>query len=53
MKKRNSTLVAFDAYARNLAATVKRLAVPEQDRQCTYNVTLRRIYETIFAVEKQ
>ena len=24
-----------------------------QDRQCTYNVTLRRVYETIVTVEKQ
>ena len=27
--------------------------VIQQDRQCTYNVTLRRVHETIFAVEKQ
>ena len=25
----------------------------KQDRQCSYNVTLRRVYQTIFAVEKQ
>jgi hypothetical protein len=25
----------------------------QQDRQCTYNVTLRRVHETIVAVEKQ
>jgi hypothetical protein len=25
----------------------------KQYRQCTYNVTLRRVHETIFAVEKQ
>ena len=25
----------------------------EEDRQCTYNVTMRRVYETIVAVEKQ
>jgi hypothetical protein len=25
----------------------------EQDRQCAHNVTLRRIHETIVAVEKQ
>ena len=25
----------------------------KQDRQCAYNVTLRRVHETIFAVEKQ
>jgi hypothetical protein len=25
----------------------------EQDRQCTYNVTLRRFCEIVFAVEKQ
>jgi hypothetical protein len=24
-----------------------------QDRQCTYNVTMRRVYETIVAAEKQ
>ena len=24
----------------------------EQDRQCTYNVTVRRVCETIVAVEK-
>ena len=27
--------------------------ISEQDRQCTYNVTMRRVYETIVAVEKQ
>ena len=25
----------------------------KQDRQCTHNVTLRRVHENIFAVEKQ
>ena len=25
----------------------------QEDRQCTYNVKLRRVYETIVAVEKQ
>jgi len=25
----------------------------KQDRQCKYNVTLMRVHETIFAVEKQ
>ena len=25
----------------------------EKDRQCTYKVTLRRVYETIIVVEKQ
>ena len=25
----------------------------KQDRQCTYNATLRRMHETIVAVEKQ
>jgi len=25
----------------------------EQDRQCTYNVTMRRVFVTIVAVEKQ
>jgi hypothetical protein len=25
----------------------------KQDKQCTYNVTLRRVHETIVAVEKQ
>ena len=25
----------------------------KQDRQCTYNVTLRRVHETIVGVEKQ
>jgi hypothetical protein len=25
----------------------------KQDRQCTYNVTLRRVHETIVVVEKQ
>jgi hypothetical protein len=25
----------------------------EKDRQCTYKVTLRRVYETIVVVEKQ
>jgi hypothetical protein len=26
---------------------------PQQDRQCTYNVTFRHVHETIVAVEKQ
>jgi hypothetical protein len=28
-------------------------AEAKQDRQCTYNVTLERVHETIVAVEKQ
>ena len=31
----------------------KTLQKIKQDRQCTYNVTLRRVHETIVAVEKQ
>ena len=27
--------------------------INEQDRQCTYNVTMKRVHITIFAVEKQ
>jgi hypothetical protein len=27
--------------------------VQKQDRQCTYNVAMRRVRVTIFAVEKQ
>jgi len=29
------------------------LSILKQDRQCTYDVTLRRVRETIVAVEKQ
>jgi hypothetical protein len=32
--------------------TVKNLKCLKQDRQCTYNVTLRRVRATIVAVEK-
>ena len=31
----------------------RTIARREQDRQCTYNVTLRCVRETIVAVEKQ
>ena len=33
--------------------SVHKISQNEQDRQCTYNVTLRRVHETIVAVEKQ
>ena len=33
--------------------TACKLQYAKQDRQCTYSVTLRRVYETTFAVEKQ
>jgi len=29
------------------------VACPKQDRQCTYNATLRRVRGTIVAVDKQ
>ena len=32
---------------------VKSFLKNEQDRQCTHNVTLRRVRKTIVAVEKQ
>ena len=36
----------------SLACVISRLMIKEY-RQCTYNVTLRRIRKIIFAVEKQ
>ena len=32
---------------------VNELSCSQQDSQCTYNVTLRRVHETTVAVEKQ
>jgi hypothetical protein len=35
-------------------ATVRNFElISEQDRKCTYKVTLRRVHETIVVVEKQ
>ena len=31
----------------------KNQQISEQERQCSYNVTMRRVHENIFALEKQ
>jgi hypothetical protein len=35
------------------AHEAQMLSYKQQDRQCMYNVTLRRVHETIIALEKQ
>jgi hypothetical protein len=42
-------------HAKDLTSEKKKIKekIYKQDRQCTCNITLRRVYETIVAVEKQ
>ena len=47
------TIWGFKLTATNMETMRKFEVVPEQDKQCTYNVTLRHIHETIVAVEKK
>jgi hypothetical protein len=46
-----ANFVVYDAELNNFLITDRSWSI--QDRQCMHNVTLRRVHETIFMVEKQ